>query len=80
MARGIVGIADDIAPALLPNYYVAIERHTYLNTPGENILIGIPEVLVVAETSEKGELSARSITIIYLKESLIKIRLGLLKP
>ena len=32
-SRLIVAIADAIAPDLLPSYYVAIEKRTYLSTP-----------------------------------------------
>ncbi|MDY6786178.1 MAG: DUF4058 family protein [Cyanobacteriota bacterium] len=56
-SRLIVAIADAmsslerfaIAPALLPNYYVAIEKRIYLATPEETALIGIPDVAVVSQ-------------------------------
>jgi len=47
-SRLIVAIADDIAPALLPNYYVAIEKRIYLHTPEDSVLIGIPDVSVIS--------------------------------
>lgn len=56
-SRLIVGIADDLGPALLPDYYVAIEQRTYLNTPEESLLVGIPDVAVMAETSEAAEVA-----------------------
>ena len=43
-SRLIVAIADVLAPNLHPNYYAAIEKRTYLNTPEDSILIGIPDV------------------------------------
>ena len=51
-SRLIVAIADDIAPALLPDYYVAIEKRVYISTPEDNILIGIPDVSVVSSGIE----------------------------
>ncbi|MGD1944260.1 MAG: DUF4058 family protein [Leptolyngbyaceae cyanobacterium] len=48
-SRLIVGIADALGPALLPDYYVAIEQRTYLNTPTDSLLVGIPDVSVVAQ-------------------------------
>lgn len=55
-SRLIVAIADAIAPELLPNYYVAIEKRTYLSTPEDSLLIGIPDVSVLGSTvaSEPG--------------------------
>lgn len=47
-SRLIVAIADFIAPALLPNYYVAIEKRIYLTAPEDNVLIGIPDVSVIS--------------------------------
>lgn len=47
-SRLIVAIADNIAPTLLPNYYVAIEKRVYLSTPEDSLLIGIPDVSVIA--------------------------------
>ncbi|ASC73591.1 hypothetical protein XM38_045620 [Halomicronema hongdechloris C2206] len=48
-SRLIVGMADTLGPMLLPDYYVAIEQRTYLNTPTDNVLVGIPDVSVVAQ-------------------------------
>ncbi|MGD2179723.1 DUF4058 family protein [Lusitaniella coriacea LEGE 07167] len=48
-SRLIVALADEIAPALLPHYYVAIEKRIYLTAPEENLLIGIPDVSVISQ-------------------------------
>lgn len=53
-SRLIIAIADSLAPTLLPHYYVAIEQRTYLSTPEENLLIGIPDIVV----SKGGDTSA----------------------
>ncbi|MEO0350912.1 MAG: DUF4058 family protein [Cyanobacteria bacterium P01_A01_bin.15] len=50
-SRLIVAIADVLAPNLHPNYYAAIEKRTYLNTPEDSILIGIPDVSVANRPS-----------------------------
>ena len=50
-SRLIVAIADVLAPNLHPNYYAAIEKRTYLNTPEDSILIGIPDVSVAYRPS-----------------------------
>jgi hypothetical protein len=46
-SRLIVALADSIAPALMPEYYVAIEKRTYFDTPEDSVLIGIPDVTVL---------------------------------
>lgn len=46
-SRLIVAIADAIAPALLPTYYVAIEKRIYLTTPEDKdyrILISLSDL------------------------------------
>ena len=47
-SRLIVAIADRMAPSLLPNYYVAIEKRIYLSTLEDSLLIGIPDISVIA--------------------------------
>jgi hypothetical protein len=48
-SRLIVAIADALAPSLHPKYYAAIEKRTYLDTPEDSILIGIPDVSVATQ-------------------------------
>ncbi|MEB3335864.1 MAG: DUF4058 family protein [Leptolyngbyaceae bacterium] len=48
-SRLIVAIADEIAAPLRPQYYVAIEKRTYLNEPEEGVLVGIPDVSVFSK-------------------------------
>jgi len=50
-SRLIVAIADAIAPKLLPSYYVAIEKRTYLSTPEDSLLVGIPDVSVLGSSA-----------------------------
>ena len=45
-SRLIVAIADSLAPSLHPRYYAAIEKRTYLDTPDDSILVGIPDVSI----------------------------------
>ena len=48
-SRLIVALADDLAPALMPDYYVAIEKRTYLSTPDDTLLIGVPDAVVMGQ-------------------------------
>lgn len=48
-SRLIVAIADIIAVPLRPNYYVAIEKRTYLSEPDDSVLVGIPDVSIFKE-------------------------------
>ncbi|EKU97310.1 hypothetical protein Lepto7375DRAFT_6490 [Leptolyngbya sp. PCC 7375] len=51
-SRLIVAIADSLAPSLHPKYYAAIEKRTYLDTPEDSILVGIPDVSVSTHPPE----------------------------
>jgi hypothetical protein len=45
-SRLIVAIADTQAPSLLPKYYIEIETRTYLSTPDDSLLVGIPDAVI----------------------------------
>jgi hypothetical protein len=47
-SRLIVAIADALAPSLLPQYYVAVETRTYLDSTSEELLVGIPDAVVLS--------------------------------
>ena len=54
-SRLIVAIADALAPQLRPHYYVEVEVRTYTDTPdGEELLIGIPDAVVLSRFDEPG--------------------------
>ena len=67
-SRLIVAIADSLAPSLHPKYYAAIEKRTYLATPEDSILVGIPDVSV---TRRSPELKTESTTITTLSQAEI---------
>ncbi|MEL7331222.1 MAG: DUF4058 family protein [Cyanobacteria bacterium J06560_2] len=46
-SRLIVAIADAIAPTLRPHYYVEVETRSYMDTPEGELLIGIPDAVVL---------------------------------
>ena len=62
-SRLIVAIADNLAPNLHPNYYAAIEKRTYLDTPEDSILIGIPDVSITSRPPERKTESSTTITL-----------------
>ena len=47
-SRLIVAMADALAPSLLPQYYVAVETRTYLDSAHEELLVGIPDAVVLS--------------------------------
>lgn len=47
-SRLIVAIADALAPSLRPKYYVEVETRTYLDTLEDEILVGIPDAVVLS--------------------------------
>ena len=47
-SRLIVALADALAPSLLPQYYVAVETRTYLDSSNGELLVGIPDAVVLS--------------------------------
>lgn len=47
-SRLIVAIADALAPSLLPKYYVAVETRTYRDSNDGELLVGIPDAVVLS--------------------------------
>ena len=45
--RLIAALGDELSALLRPNYYVALEERTYLEEPGELVLVGRPDLTVV---------------------------------
>jgi hypothetical protein len=58
-SRLIVALADTIAPNLFPKYYVGVETRTYLDSSDEELLIGIPDAVVL---SSAGKHSSKQIS------------------
>ncbi len=47
--RLIVALADTLAPMIRPQYYVEVETRTYRDTPEGEILVGIPDAVVLGD-------------------------------
>ncbi|MEM9265745.1 MAG: DUF4058 family protein [Cyanobacteria bacterium P01_F01_bin.13] len=47
-SRLIVAIADTLAPQLRPHYFIEVETRTYTDTPDGELLVGIPDAVVLA--------------------------------
>ncbi|GET41825.1 hypothetical protein MiSe_66390 [Microseira wollei NIES-4236] len=54
--RLIVAIADTIAPSLRPKYYVEVEARTYLDEADEDVLVGIPDALILSSRANSSVL------------------------
>jgi Protein of unknown function (DUF4058) len=46
--RLIVAISDALTPYLQPRYYVAVETRTYLDDDNSELLVGIPDAIVLS--------------------------------
>ncbi len=57
--RLIVAISDTLTPALQPMYYVAIETRTYLDDDHHELLVGIPDAIVL--TTSKTPIATQAI-------------------
>ncbi|MCL1472481.1 DUF4058 family protein [Argonema antarcticum] len=49
--RLIVAISDALTPYLRPRYYVAVETRTYLDDDNPELLVGIPDAIVLTASS-----------------------------
>jgi virulence-associated protein VagC len=49
-SRLIVPIADAISPQILPKYYIEIETRTYRDETESELLVGIPDIVVLDST------------------------------
>ncbi|MGG6270168.1 DUF4058 family protein [Leptolyngbya sp. AN03gr2] len=50
--RLLVAIADRIGPQLRPKYYVDVETRTYFDDEDEELMVGIPDTLVLSPRRE----------------------------
>jgi hypothetical protein len=55
-SRLIVAIADAIAPSLLPRYYVGVETRTYRDYGDGELLIGIPDAVILSTKQQRQDL------------------------
>jgi hypothetical protein len=52
-SRLIVGLADALAPKLLPRYYVGGETRTYWDRTDEALLVGVADAIVLSTTEQR---------------------------
>ncbi|NJM44719.1 MAG: DUF4058 family protein [Alkalinema sp. RU_4_3] len=57
--RLIVAIADAIVPDLLPRYYVGVETRTYRDSEDGELLIGIPDAVILSAKTPLPSLPAK---------------------
>ena len=51
-SRFIVGLADALAPNLLPRYYIGVETRTYWDSSDESLLVGVADAIVLSTTGQ----------------------------
>lgn len=61
-SRLIVALADNISEQLSDAYRVAIEKRIYLSSADESVMVGIPDVSVVAQSPQMPQTFAASAT------------------
>lgn len=52
-SRLIVAIADTLAPQLRPHYFIEVETRTYTDTPDDELLVGIPDAVVLTSVAQR---------------------------
>jgi Protein of unknown function (DUF4058) len=75
-SRLIVAIADTVAPQILPNYYIEVETRTYSEDPSNELLIGIPDAVVLTQPSMARSLPA-SATALQTRPQQVQLPIGL---
>ncbi|PZO11725.1 MAG: hypothetical protein DCF25_18855 [Leptolyngbya foveolarum] len=54
----MLAIANRIAPKLRPHYYVEVETRSYMDTPESDLLIGIPDAVILSNSQNSQPLEA----------------------
>jgi Protein of unknown function (DUF4058) len=75
-SRLIVAIADTVAPQILPNYYIEVETRTYSEDPSNELLIGIPDAVVLTQPSMARSLPSRA-TAVQTRPQQVQLPIGL---
>lgn len=73
--RLIIAISDALTPALQPNYYVAVETRTYLDDDNPELLVGIPDAMVLTPSSATSPATSTEPTAIATRTRPQQIRL-----
>jgi hypothetical protein len=78
-SRLIVAIADAVAPQILPNYYIEVETRTYSEDPSSELLIGIPDAVVLTQssTARSQPSPAASATALQTRPQQVQLPIGL---
>jgi hypothetical protein len=58
--RLIVAISDVLTPDLQPRYYVAVETRTYLDDDTPELLVGIPDAIVLSTSENSSPTATRT--------------------
>ncbi|MBW4541337.1 MAG: DUF4058 family protein [Myxacorys chilensis ATA2-1-KO14] len=73
--RFMVAIADAITPNLRPKYYVDVETRTYVDETDEELLVGIPDALVLSPTQTSPLTPGRNPTHSAVQTRPLQVRL-----
>jgi Protein of unknown function (DUF4058) len=57
--RLIVALADALVPSLLPRYYVGVETRTYRDSSEGELLIGIPDAVILSTKGQRQDFPAQ---------------------
>jgi hypothetical protein len=73
--RLLVAIADRIGPQLRPTYYAEVETRTYLDDEDEELLVGIPDALVMRSTRGDRTIAASEETAVATQPRPVQVQL-----
>jgi Protein of unknown function (DUF4058) len=76
-SRFLVAIADAITPQVIPKYYVEIEARTYIDNGEDDILIGIPDAVVLANKTQALAQSSPTATAVQVRPQRVRVPMAL---
>ncbi|MBW4445137.1 MAG: DUF4058 family protein [Plectolyngbya sp. WJT66-NPBG17] len=72
-SRLIVELSNALIPSLRPKYYVGVETRTYTDDGDEELLVGIPDALVLSSTDTQVNRSAESEVAVKVRPTPIQL-------
>ena len=73
-SRLIVEISNALIPSLRPKYYIGVETRTYTDEGGEELLVGIPDAIVLPSTQMNAQSTSSELETSGTSEIAVKSR------
>ncbi|BAU15736.1 hypothetical protein LEP3755_63010 (plasmid) [Leptolyngbya sp. NIES-3755] len=74
-SRLIVEVSNALVPSLRPKYYVGVETRTYTDEGEEELLVGIPDALILPSVEQQENLRSSEVSDVAVQTRPTQIRL-----